>query len=128
MNNERKKEGRKEKRYFADWLNDLEAKWLKNRLPAVLIAVIMFLAVCVLIFISTYIFYNINMYNYANDLNSYSEKVNDSINLDILYESFLSGAAIIFFPLSIFVIVISYAYFISILHKKTENEENEENE
>lgn len=119
---------RRKKRYFVDWFDNLEAKWLKNRLPAVLIAVIMFLAVCVLIFISTYIFYNINMYNYANELNSYSEKVNDSINLDILYESFLSGAAIIFFPLCIFVIVISYAYFISILHKKTENEENEEHE
>lgn len=122
------KERKKEKRYFVDWFDNLEAKWIKKRLPAVLIAVIMFLAVCVLIFISTYIFYNINMYNYANELNSYSEKVNDSINLDILYESLLSGAAIIVFPLGIFVIVISYAYFISILHKKTENEENEEHE
>lgn len=121
------KERRKEKRYFVDWFDNLEAKLLKNR-SCVLIAIIMFLAVCVLIFISTYIFYNINMYNYANELNSYSEKLNDSINLDILYESFWSGATIIVFPLGIFVIVISYAYFISILHKKTENEENEEHE
>lgn len=105
----------KEKKYFANWLDNLDAKWRKKRFYALTIMCLLILA---LIVISTYIFYSINMYNYANELNLCSDEINASIKFAILFEAFLNGAAIIFFPLCMVAIVITYAYLISTLRKK----------
>lgn len=112
----------KEKKYFADWLDNLAAKRRKKFFYALTIMCLLILA---LIVISTYIFYSINMYNYANELNLCSEEVNTSINYTILYESFQDVTAIISFPICIVIIVIMYVYIISTLRKKIDSKKNE---
>lgn len=116
----------KEKRYFADVIDDWDAKFIKwqkeNKVLATISLMILLVVILGIIAIICSVFYNIYMSNYA-DFNHLEEM--NVIKAQVLLASIRNGVAIIFFPFCIIFLIIYFAYLISTYKKLMDNDKDD---